>query len=123
MTYLFQISRLFCVFSLNETMDTGYTNSKVKIFLKERIRMETVNTGEIFTIVDENEQEQDVEVLGKLTVDGEEYFAVAFVEELLIESEEDIDVFFFHIEPNGEWASIEDDEEFERISTLFENTH
>ncbi|MEE6132259.1 MULTISPECIES: DUF1292 domain-containing protein [Bacillaceae] len=85
--------------------------------------METVNTGEIFTIVDENEQEQDVEVLGKLTVDGKDYIAVAFVEELLIESEEDIDIFFFYIEPNGEWASIEDDDEFERISTLFENLH
>lgn len=85
--------------------------------------METVNTGEIFTIVDENEQEQDVEVLGKLTVDGKDYVAVAFVEELLIESDEDIDVFFFHIESNGEWVSIEDDDEFERISTLFENVH
>ncbi|MGB3568566.1 MAG: DUF1292 domain-containing protein, partial [Priestia megaterium] len=71
--------------------------------------MERIETGEIFTILDENDQEQDIEVLGKMTIEGHDYIAVAFVEEVLIETEEEIDVFFLKIEDDGEWSSIEDD--------------
>ncbi|MES9770731.1 DUF1292 domain-containing protein, partial [Priestia megaterium] len=46
--------------------------------------------------------------------------AVAFVEEVLIETEEEIDVFFLKIEDDGEWSSIEDDDEFEKVSAVFE---
>ncbi|MEI2377562.1 DUF1292 domain-containing protein, partial [Priestia megaterium] len=49
--------------------------------------MERIETGEIFTILDENDQEQDIEVLGKMTIEGHDYIAVAFVEEVLIETE------------------------------------
>ncbi|MEH7089577.1 DUF1292 domain-containing protein, partial [Priestia megaterium] len=77
-------------------------------------------TGEIFTILDENDQEQDIEVLGKMTIEGHDYIAVAFVEEVLIETEEEIDVFFLKIEDDGEWSSIEDDDEFEKVSAVFE---
>ncbi|MDC7770174.1 DUF1292 domain-containing protein [Priestia megaterium] len=82
--------------------------------------MERIETGEIFTILDENDQEQDIEVLGKMTIEGHNYIAVAFVEEVLIETEEEIDVFFLKIEDDGEWSSIEDDEEFEKVSAVFE---
>ncbi|MEI2444114.1 DUF1292 domain-containing protein, partial [Priestia megaterium] len=82
--------------------------------------MERIETGEIFTILDENDQEQDIEVLGKMTIEGHDYIAVAFVEEVLIETEEEIDVFFLKIEDDGEWSSIEDDEEFEKVSAVFE---
>ncbi|MEH6879762.1 DUF1292 domain-containing protein, partial [Priestia megaterium] len=78
--------------------------------------MERIETGEIFTILDENDQEQDIEVLGKMTIEGHDYIAVAFVEEVLIETEEEIDVFFLKIEDDGEWSSIEDDDEFEKVS-------
>ena len=44
----------------------------------------------------------------------------AFVEEVLIETEEEIDVFFLKIEDDGEWSSIEDDDEFEKVSAVFE---
>ncbi|MEH7583929.1 DUF1292 domain-containing protein [Priestia megaterium] len=74
----------------------------------------------MFTILDENDQEQDIEVLGKMTIEGHDYIAVAFVEEVLIETEEEIDVFFLKIEDDGEWSSIEDDEEFEKVSAVFE---
>ncbi|TYR78630.1 DUF1292 domain-containing protein [Priestia megaterium] len=84
--------------------------------------MEKIEVGEVFTIADENDQEQDVEVLGKMKLEGTEYIAVVFVEELLIETEEEIDIFFFKIEPNGEWSSIEDDEEFEKVSAAFEES-
>lgn len=82
--------------------------------------MERIETGEIFTILDENNQEQDIEVLGKMTIEGHDYIAVAFVEEVLIETEEEIDVFFLKIEDDGEWSSIEDDDEFEKVSAVFE---
>lgn len=82
--------------------------------------MERIETGEIFTILDENDQEQDIEVLGKMTIEGHDYIAVAFVEEVLIETEEEIDVFFLKIEDDGEWSSIEDDDEFEKVSAVFE---
>ena len=82
--------------------------------------MERIEMGEIFTILDENDQEQDIEVLGKMTIEGHDYIAVAFVEEVLIETEEEIDVFFLKIEDDGEWSSIEDDEEFEKVSAVFE---
>ena len=81
--------------------------------------MERIETGEIFTILDENDQEQDIEVLGKMTIEGHDYIAVAFVEEVLIETEEEIDVFFLKIEDDGEWSSIDDDE-FEKVSAVFE---
>jgi uncharacterized protein YrzB (UPF0473 family) len=82
--------------------------------------MERLEPGEIFTILDENDQEQDIEVLGKMTIEGHDYIAVAFVEEVLIETEEEIDVFFLKIEDDGEWSSIEDDDEFEKVSAVFE---
>ena len=82
--------------------------------------MERIETGEIFTILDENDQEQDIEVLGKMTIEGHDYISVAFVEEVLIETEEEIDVFFLKIEDDGEWSSIEDDDEFEKVSAVFE---
>lgn len=82
--------------------------------------MERIETGEIFTILDENDQEQDIEVLGKMTIERQDYIAVAFVEEVLIETEEEIDVFFLKIEDDGEWSSIEDDDEFEKVSAVFE---
>ena len=82
--------------------------------------MERIETGEIFRILDENDQEQDIEVLGKMTIEGHDYIAVAFVEEVLIETEEEIDVFFLKIEDDGEWSSIEDDDEFEKVSAVFE---
>ncbi|MGK3718680.1 DUF1292 domain-containing protein [Priestia megaterium] len=82
--------------------------------------MERIETGEIFTILDENDQEQDIEVLGKMTIEGHDYIAVAFVEEVLIETEEEIDVFFLKIEDDGEWSSIEDEDEFEKVSAVFE---
>jgi uncharacterized protein YrzB (UPF0473 family) len=83
-------------------------------------KMERIETGEIFTILDENDQEQDIEVLGKMTIEGHDYIAVAFVEEVLIETEEEIDVFFLKIEDDGEWSSIEDDDEFEKVSAVFD---
>ncbi|WP_078410050.1 DUF1292 domain-containing protein [Priestia abyssalis] len=82
--------------------------------------MEKLEVGEIFTITDENEQEQEVEVLGTVNIEGTEYAAVGFVEDLQQGGEEDIDVFFLKIDHEGDLAFIESDEEFEKVSNAFD---
>ncbi|MFC4322887.1 DUF1292 domain-containing protein [Litchfieldia salsa] len=83
--------------------------------------MEKIEVGEIFTITDENENENEVEVLASMTVEGADYIAVGFVEEIEVESEEDIDIFFLKIEEDGEFSYIENDDEFEKVSGAFES--
>lgn len=82
--------------------------------------MEKLEVGEIFTITDENEQDQEVEVLGTVDIEGTEYAAVGFVEDLQQGAEEDIDVFFLKIDHEGDLAFIESDEEFEKVSNAFD---
>ena len=87
--------------------------------LKRGIRMEKVEVGEIFTISDDEGQEQEVEVLGAMNIEGTDYVAVGFVEDITNE-DEDMDIFFMKIDVEGELAAIESDEEFDKVSTAFE---
>ena len=80
----------------------------------------TIEVGEIFTLVDENEEEQEVEVLGALEIDGSSYIAVSFVQEIEESEDEEIDVFFLRVDNDGELGAIESDEEFEKVSLAFE---
>ncbi|MFC3885458.1 DUF1292 domain-containing protein [Bacillus songklensis] len=82
--------------------------------------MERIEVGEIFTISDENDQEQEVEVLGTVNIEGTEYAAVGFVEDLQKETEEDIDIFFLKVDHEGDLSFIENDEEFEKVSNAFD---
>lgn len=82
--------------------------------------MEKIEVGEIFTISDENEQEQEVEVLAAINIEGTEYIAVSFVEDLQEETEEDIDIFFLKVDQDGDFSAIESDEEFDRVSSAFD---
>lgn len=83
--------------------------------------MEKVEVGEIFSIEDHEGIEQDVEVLGAIELDGTEYVAVGFVEDIQNEdTEEDIDIFFLKVDEEGELAAIETDEEFEKVSLAFD---
>ncbi|MBA9028583.1 MULTISPECIES: DUF1292 domain-containing protein [Bacillaceae] len=82
--------------------------------------MENIEIGEIFTITDENEQEQKVEVLAALNIEGTDYVAVSFVEDLEEETEEDIDVFFLKVDQDGDFTGIENDGEFDRVSSAFD---
>ena len=61
---------------------------------RRRMNMSDIEVGEVFTLSDENNEEQEVEVLGAMDVEGAEYIAVAFVEDIQTETEEDIDIFF-----------------------------
>ena len=82
--------------------------------------MGNIEVGEIFTISDENDQEQDVEVLAAINIEGTEYVAVSFVEDLQEETEEDIDIFFLKVDQDGDFTAIESDEEFEKVSAAFD---
>lgn len=83
------------------------------------MKMEKVEVGEIFTISDHEGQEQEVEVLGAMNIEGTDYVAVGFVEDLDNE-DEDMDLFFMKIDDEGELAAIDSDEEFDKVSTAFE---
>lgn len=83
--------------------------------------MEDIQVGDIFTLADENDQEQEIEVLGTLKIDGVQYAAVAFVEEIDEASEEDINVFFLKGENEEQLTVIENDEEFEKVAAAFQD--
>ncbi|WP_046174182.1 DUF1292 domain-containing protein [Domibacillus indicus] len=83
--------------------------------------MEKVETGDILTLVDENDQEQEIEVLGTLKMDGTEYMAVAFTDELEEDTDEEVNVFFLKGEDPEQLSIIDDDDEFEKVSTAFQN--
>lgn len=82
--------------------------------------MKKIEVGEIFTISEDEEQEHEVEVLATTEMDGTEYAAVSFVEDLQQENDEEIDVFFLKVDQEGDLAAIESDEEFEKVTAAFE---
>ncbi|MGG3560701.1 DUF1292 domain-containing protein [Neobacillus rhizosphaerae] len=85
------------------------------------MNMSKIEIGEIFTISDENDDEQEVEVLGVMTIEGSEYVAVAFADEVKQETEEDIDIFFLKVDEDGDFTAIESDEEFDKVSEAFDD--
>jgi uncharacterized protein YrzB (UPF0473 family) len=82
--------------------------------------MSKIEVGEIFTISDENDQEQEVEVLGAINIEGTDYVAVGFVEDIKEETEDDIDIFFLKVDADGDFSSIESDEEFDKVTAAFD---
>ncbi|MFS0777303.1 DUF1292 domain-containing protein [Neobacillus sp. 3P2-tot-E-2] len=82
--------------------------------------MANIEVGEVFTISDETDQEQEVEVLASINIEGTNYVAVGFVEDIKEETEEDIDIFFLKVDEDGDLTAIESDEEFDKISAAFD---
>ncbi|WP_077213486.1 DUF1292 domain-containing protein [Bacillus dakarensis] len=82
--------------------------------------MGKTEVGEVFTISDDQNEEQEVEVLATMTLDETEYVAVGFVEDIQQQNDEDIDVFFLKVDEEGDFAAIESDEEFERVTAKFD---
>ncbi|WP_163099963.1 DUF1292 domain-containing protein [Peribacillus alkalitolerans] len=82
--------------------------------------MAKVEVGEVFTISDENDNENEVEVLAAVDIEGAEYVAVSFVEDLQEETEDDIDIFFLKVDSDGDFTAIESDEEFDKVSAAFD---
>ena len=81
-----------------------------------------IETGEVFTMVDEEGTEQEVEVLGSLELENQHYIAVAYLDELedKEKEKEDLDIFFLQVNENDELSVIDNDEEFEKVSLAFE---
>ncbi|MEH7885225.1 DUF1292 domain-containing protein [Bacillus sp. JJ1609] len=83
--------------------------------------MDKIEVGEVFTISDENEEELEVEVIGTVTIEGTDYVAVSFVEDLQEETDEDIDIFFLKVDQDGDFVAIDSDDEFEKVSSAFDD--
>ena len=79
-----------------------------------------IEVGEIFTINDDNDQEQAVEVLAVVTIEDTDFVAVAFAEDVKEESEDDIDIYFLKVDQDGDLDAIESDEEFDKVSEAFD---
>ncbi|QCJ42793.1 DUF1292 domain-containing protein [Bacillus sp. S3] len=82
--------------------------------------MSKIEVGEIFTISDESNEEQEVEVLGVMTIEGIDYVAVGFAEDVKQETDDDIDIFFLKVDEDGDFSAIESDEEFDKVSAAFD---
>ncbi|WML44713.1 DUF1292 domain-containing protein [Neobacillus sp. PS3-40] len=82
--------------------------------------MGKIKEGEIFTIGDDENEDQEVEVLGSMDIDDTEYVAVSFVADLQEETDEDIDIFFLKVDNDGDFSAIESDEEFDKVSAAFD---
>ena len=88
--------------------------------MKGELYMSKIEVGEIFTISDENDDEQEVEVLGVMTIEGTDYVAVGFAEDIKQETDDDIDIFFLKVDADGDFSAIESDEEFDKVSAAFD---
>ncbi|RLL44862.1 DUF1292 domain-containing protein [Oceanobacillus piezotolerans] len=82
--------------------------------------MDEIEVGEVFTITDEQEEDQEVEVLAKVTLEGKDYIAVSFVADLQEDREDDIDVYFLAVDDEGDVDAIQTDEEFDKVSEAFD---
>ncbi len=78
-----------------------------------------LDIGSTFKVLDENNQEQDMKVVGYLTVEQTEYVAVIFLEDIQEDSEEDIGIFFFRLDEDKNFVMMESDEEFENVSAAY----
>lgn len=83
-------------------------------------KMDKMEIGEVFTITDDSNEEQEVEILATMTLENNNYAAVGFVEDLHDENEDDIDVFFLKIEEDGSFSALNNDEEFDKVSQAFD---
>lgn len=78
-----------------------------------------LDIGSTFKVLDENNQEQEMKVVGYLTVEQMEYVAVIFIEDIQEDSEEDIGIFFFRLDEDKNFVMMESDEEFENVSAAY----
>jgi uncharacterized protein YrzB (UPF0473 family) len=90
------------------------------LLMRGRCNVANIEVGEVFTISDETDQEQEVEVLASINIEGTDYVAVGFVEDIKEETEDDIDIFFLKVDEDGDLTAIESDEEFEKVSVAFD---
>ncbi|MBS2969172.1 DUF1292 domain-containing protein [Metabacillus sp. KIGAM252] len=83
--------------------------------------MDKIEVGDVLLMEDENGQDQELEVLATAEIEGKQYAAVSFSEEIEKETTEEIELFFLRVEEDGELSEIENDEEFEEVTSAFES--
>ena len=84
--------------------------------------MAKVEVGEILILEGENGQEEEMEVLGTLDVEGTEYAVAGLVEEIQRDTNEDMEIFFFRIDEEGELHEIGTDDEFQKVARVLEES-
>ena len=84
--------------------------------------MAKIEVGEILILEGENGQEEEMEVLGTLDVDGTEYAVAGLVEEIQRDTNEDMEIFFFRIDEEGELHEVESDAEFQKVAAVLEES-
>ncbi|GER73920.1 DUF1292 domain-containing protein [Weizmannia acidilactici] len=80
--------------------------------------MANIEKGEVFTITEDG-REQEVKVIGVMTLNGTEYAAVSFVEDLKENTNKDLDVFFLKADDEGDLDTLSSEEEFQKVSAAF----
>ncbi|WP_338776384.1 DUF1292 domain-containing protein [Metabacillus sp. FJAT-52054] len=83
--------------------------------------MDKIEVGDVLLLEDENGEDQELEVLATAEIEGKQYAAVSFSEEIEKETTEEIELFFLRVEEDGELSEIESDEEFEVVTSAFES--
>lgn len=78
-----------------------------------------LEVGQIFTVLNENDQEQEMKVIGFLNVKEMDYAAVIFVEDTQEETMEDISIFFLRVEADSSLSMIESEDEFEKVTVAY----
>ena len=78
---------------------------------------------DIYTLTDDEGNDKDFELLGRLDEDGQTYVALAPMDEFEDGDDEDTFIIMKVAEENGEeiFEAIEDDDEFDRIADIFED--
>ncbi|KKB41123.1 hypothetical protein QY96_02143 [Bacillus thermotolerans] len=61
-----------------------------------------------------------MEVLSVINLEGTEYAAVGFVEDIQEGTEEDLDIFFLKVDEDGDFSAVESNEEFDKVSAAFD---
>ena len=76
---------------------------------------------DVFTLTDEEGNEEQFEILGSIELDGKVYYAMTSVEE---KSDEYV-ILRLEQDENGEdiLSTIDDDEEFDRVADYFEDEY
>lgn len=97
----------------------GNWKTRRENLMKGGNRMEELVIGEVLTMENEDGEEMDVEVLATVHFDDTDYVAVALVDDLE-DAEEDIDIYFFKVAEDGNFETIEDDDEFHKVSHKFD---
>lgn len=78
--------------------------------------MKNIEAGEVFT----NDEGEELEVLSVVNIEGTQYVAVGFVEDLQEETNDDIDIFFLKVNNDGDFVAIDSDEEFDKVTSAFD---